>query len=174
MTYQANSSSLVGSGVPGHVVSGDIAARAARRAHAVPERPREWDPGILWWDAHTVLVTYPTAPQRSGTVKHLVVSAGYGRLAFPVSSQSAEAQHLAHDWRVIVQAGDWRGSPALGSRQHYGTAESVRTGPLFDKVQAGIRTKYAKRVGLARLAHRLALGAAPYGDIAVVVTVHED
>ncbi|MEU2031074.1 hypothetical protein [Nocardia amamiensis] len=129
---------------------------------------------MLWWDAHTVLVTYPTAPRRSGTVKHLVVPVDNGRLAFPVSSQSAEAQRLAHERRVIAQAGDWRGSPALGSRQHYGTAELVRTGPLFDQVQAGIRTKYGKRVGLARLAHRLALGAAPYADIAVVVTVHED
>ncbi|WP_067472517.1 hypothetical protein, partial [Nocardia amamiensis] len=161
---------LVGSGVPGHVVNGDIAART----HAIPERPSEWDPGMLWWGAHTVLVTYPTAPRRSETVKHLVVPVDHGRLAFPVSSQSAEARRLAHEQRVIVQAGDWRGSPALGSRQHYGTAESVRTGPLFDKVQAGIRTKYAKRIGLARLAHRFALGAAPYADIAVVVTVHEN
>ncbi|WP_157172556.1 hypothetical protein [Nocardia pneumoniae] len=171
MTYTANSSPFVGSGVQGNAARGDIAAWAAHPAPA--ERPSEWHPGMLWWDATTVLVTYPATPRRWETVKHLVIPVDNGRLAFQISSQSAEARRLAHDRRVIVQAGDWRGSPALGSRQHHGTAELVRTGPLFDKVRAGIRTKYGPRLGLAHLAHKLALGAAPYGDITVVVTVHE-
>jgi hypothetical protein len=131
---------------------------------------------MLWWDASTVLVTYPR-PEASGhwnTVPHLVLPVDHGRLAFRISSHSSEARHLARDRRVIVQAGDWHGEPALGSRQHQGMAELLGSGPLVDQVRTGMDTKYGRRVGLARLAHRLAMGAAPYGDIVVVVTPREN
>ncbi|MGW4327031.1 hypothetical protein ACWEKR_14175 [Nocardia sp. NPDC004573] len=176
MTYPAHGVSPLGGGVHGHTPLHDSTRAAAHRGLAVPDRPSEWHPGMLWWDAGTVLVTYPQ-PQAGGywnTVPHLVLPVGHGRLAFRISSHSSEARHLEGDRRVIVQAADWRGEPALGSRQHQGTAELLRTGALFDQVRTGMQVKYGKRVGLARLTHRLAMGAAPYGDIVVVVTVHEN
>ncbi len=78
------------------------------------------------------------------------------------------------DRRVIVQAGDRLGRPALGSRQHQGLVELVSGGPLFDTVQEGMRVKYGMRLSLARLGHRLILGSAPYADLIAVVTVHEN
>ncbi|WP_280475210.1 hypothetical protein [Nocardia asiatica] len=174
MTYSAHGSATLGNGVHGYNRRGGNTA--ADRVLAVPDRPSEWHPGMLWWDASTVLVTYPR-PDATGhwdTVPHLVLPVEHGRLAFRISSHSSEARHLVRDRRVIVQAGDRRGEPALGSHQHQGTAELLRTGPLFDRVRDGMRTKYGRRVGLARLAHRLAMGAAPYGDIVVVVTVREN
>ncbi|MEU5757886.1 hypothetical protein [Nocardia sp. NPDC047648] len=176
MTYPAHGGSLLGSRVHGYTPGRDNPFPAARRILAVPDRPSEWQPGMLWWDASTVRVTYPR-PEASGhwnTVPHLVLPVEHGRLAFRISSHSSEAGHLARDRRVIVQAGDWHGEPALGSRQHQGMAELLRTGPLVDQVRTGMDTKYGRRVGLARLAHRLAMGAAPYGDIVVVVTLREN
>ncbi|UAK30436.1 hypothetical protein K8O92_21225 [Nocardia asteroides] len=175
MTYPAHGNTLLGSGVHG---SGPRVGNphSAQRVLAVPDRPSEWHPGMLWWDASTVLVTYPRpgATGRWNTVPHLVLPIDHGRLAFRISSHSSEARHLAGDRRVIVQAADWRGEPALGSRQHQGMAELLRTGPLFEQVRTGMQTKYGKRVGLARLAHKVAMGAAPYGDIVVIVTVREN
>jgi hypothetical protein len=174
MTSSAHGSFLLGSGVQGY--TRQRGRPGSERLRAVPDRPSEWHPGMLWWDASTVLVTYPR-PDSTGhwnTVPHLVLPIDHGRLAFQISSHSDEARFLAREHRVIVQAADWRGEPALGSRQHQGSAESVRTGPLFDQVRDGMRTKYGRRVGLARLAHRLAMGAAPYGDVVVVVNVREN
>ncbi|WP_228790842.1 hypothetical protein [Nocardia puris] len=128
---------------------------------------------MLWWDASTVRVTRSVASGPWPTVAHLVIPIDRGRLAFRLSSGSSEARQLARDPRVIVQAGDWRGRPAVGSRQHQGVAEVVHAGPLFDKITAGLELKYGMRLGLAELYHRMALGSAPYGDLAVVVTVHE-
>ncbi|MFG3615507.1 hypothetical protein [Nocardia sp. NPDC047654] len=176
MTPSAHGGSLLGSGVHGYTTRRDNPVPAAHRVLAAPDRPSEWQPGMLWWDASTVLVTYPR-PEASGhwnTVPHLVLPVDHGRLAFRISSHSSEAEHLARDRRVIVQAGDWHGGPALGSRQHQGMAELLRLGPLVDQVRTGMDTKYGRRVGLARLAHRLAMGAAPYGDIVVVVTPREN
>ncbi|AXK85400.1 hypothetical protein SAMN05421776_1206 [Nocardia farcinica] len=149
------------------------AAHTVQRLPAVPDRPSEWHPGMLWWDASTVLVTRPDPAGHWPTTAHLVIPIDRGRLAFRVSSHSPEAQQLVRDPRVIVQAGNWRGKPAVGSRQHQGRAELIPAGPLFDKIDAGLRTKYGMRVGLARIFHNVAMGSTPYGDTAVVVTVHE-
>ncbi|MEU2037387.1 hypothetical protein [Nocardia niwae] len=176
MTYPAHGGSLLGNGAHGHTPRRDRALAAAHRGIAVPDRPSEWHPGMLWWDASTVLVTYPRpgGDESWNTVPHLVLPVGHGRLAFRISSHSSEAGHLARERRVIVQAADWRGEPALGSRQHRGAAELLRTGPLFDRVRTGMQVKYGRRLGLARLAHRVVMGAAPYGDTVVVVTVDDD
>lgn len=139
-----------------------------------PERPTDWYPGSLWWDAETILVTREAAPGRWETLTRLVVPIGQGRSAFRLSSRSPEARQLRADRRVIVQAGDWRGEPVIGSRQHQGTVELVTRGPLFDTVQEGMRVKYGMRLSLARLGHRLMLGSAPYADLVAVVTVHEN
>lgn len=137
-------------------------------------RPSDWHPGSLWWDAGTVLVTREIAPGRWETIKRLVVPVGQGRLAFRVSSWSPEARQLMSDPRVIVQAGDWRGAPALGSRQHRGHALTFGEGPLLDTIRDGMRIKYGVRAKFARWGHRVTLGSAPYADLAVVVSVQED
>ncbi|ONM50041.1 hypothetical protein [Nocardia donostiensis] len=180
MTYPAETNHVVDATFPGNPGPYPQSnprpytpARPTPNLPAVPQRPSEWHPGMLWWDARTVLVTRRIAPGQWATVPRLVVPIDHGRLAFRVSSHSDEAQQLAQDRRIIVQAGDWRGRPALGSRQHQGTAHLVRGGPLLNKVREGIRIKYGMRVALARMAHRAALGSAPYADIAVIVTIHE-
>ncbi|WP_280182786.1 hypothetical protein [Nocardia cyriacigeorgica] len=146
---------------------------AAQNPPVPAEWPSEWHPGMLWWDARTVLVTRADPRGRWTTTTHLVVPIDRGRLAFRISSYSLETQHLARDRRVIVQAGDWRGRPAVGSRQHQGVAEFVGAGPLFDKICTGLRAKYGVRAGVARLYHGITMGSAPYGDTAVVVNLHE-
>ncbi|MGW5375479.1 hypothetical protein ACWESM_08570 [Nocardia sp. NPDC003999] len=176
MTYPVHGGSSLRSRLRGYTPRRYNRLPAAHRVLAVPNRPSEWHPGMLWWDASTVRVTYPRpeATGRWNTVPHLVLPVDHGRLAFCISSHSSEARHLAREPRVIVQAADWRGAPALGSRQHQGTAELLRTGPLFHQVRTGMQTKYGRWLGLARLGHRLAMGAAPYGDIVVVVTASEN
>lgn len=139
-----------------------------------PTRPTDWYPGSLWWDADTILVTREVAPGRWETLTRLVVPIGQGRPAFRLSSSSPEARQMRSDRRVIVQAGDRRGEPVIGSRQHQGTVELVARGPLFETVQEGMRVKYGMRLSLARLGHRLMLGSAPYADLVAVVTVHEN
>ncbi|MBF6344210.1 hypothetical protein [Nocardia cyriacigeorgica] len=146
---------------------------AGPRPAVAGEWPSEWHPGMLWWDARTVLVTRADPAGRWNTTAHLVIPIDRGRLAFRISSYSLEMQHLARDRRVIVQAGDRLGRPAVGSRQHQGVAEFVGAGPLFDKICTGLRAKYGMRAGLARLYHGLTMGSAPYGDTAVVVNIHE-
>ncbi|MBF6327666.1 hypothetical protein [Nocardia transvalensis] len=135
--------------------------------------PGRSGPGSLWWEAKTVLVTRVAEPGKLVTAPRLVVPIGERQLAFRVSSQSPEAGQLARDGRVLVQPGDWHGSPAVGSRQRPGFAQLVFEGSLLVHVETMVRTKYRWRVPLARFAHRVARGAAPYGDIVVLVDVHE-
>ncbi|MEV6769442.1 hypothetical protein AB0N05_12535 [Nocardia sp. NPDC051030] len=131
-----------------------------------------WHEGSLWWEAKSVVVTRAIAPGSIATTPHLVVPFEEGRLAFLLSSHGAEAQQLAWDGRVVIQAGDWRGRPALGSRQHYGTAFVVNDRQLADRTKEGMRIKYGARRALARMAHRMANGAVPYGDLVAVVHLH--
>ncbi|WP_067709686.1 hypothetical protein [Nocardia yamanashiensis] len=137
-----------------------------------PATPSNWHQGSLWWDAKSVLVTRPIAENSLATTPHLVVPAEYGRLAFVLSSHGAEAQQLAYNGRVLIQAGDWRGRPALGSRQHYGTARIVNNPYLAAQIRDGLRIKYGARTAFARMAHRLAHGAVPYGDLVALVELH--
>ncbi|QLY28503.1 hypothetical protein [Nocardia huaxiensis] len=132
----------------------------------VPANP--WTAGSLWWDSKTVLVTRPIPPDRIAVAPHLVIPEEGGRLAFLLSSYTEEAQQLAGDGRVVIQPGDWRGRPALGSRQQYGTVHIITGGPFADKIREGMRIKYGARMSFARMAHRLANGAVPYGDLVAV------
>ncbi|GAB2690164.1 hypothetical protein [Nocardia thraciensis] len=143
---------------------------APRPRRGNPARPGMAD---LWQQAKTVLVTRVTGPQQLVTVPRLVVPVGDNQLAFRVSSHAPEATQLAHDDRVLVQPGDWRGSPALGSQQRPGRAQLVTGGTLLPYVQSEIDAKYKWRTSLARFAHHFARGAAPYGDVIVLVTVHD-
>ncbi|MBB5914549.1 hypothetical protein BJY24_003416 [Nocardia transvalensis] len=158
------------------VPSGEL--RFARPEPGAGERPAWGGPGhpaaaSIWQDAKTVLVTRVTGPQQLVTVPRLVIPIGHNQLAFRVSSHSSEPDQLVADGRVLVQPGDWRGSPTLGSQQRQGRAQVVTGGTLLPFVQSEIDAKYKWRMPLARFAHRVARGAAPYGDVVVLVTVYE-
>ncbi|MBF6172199.1 hypothetical protein [Nocardia blacklockiae] len=142
-------------------------------ARPIGGRPGDSAAANLWQQAKTVLVTRVAGPQQLVTVPRLVVPVGQNQLAFRISSYSPEAEQLAADGRVVVQPGDWRGSPALGSHQSQGRAQVVTGGTLLPFVQSELDAKYRWRVPLARFAHRLARGAAPYGDVIVLVTVFD-
>ncbi|NNH71560.1 hypothetical protein HLB23_17085 [Nocardia uniformis] len=140
-----------------------------------PDRPAGagvWHQGSPWWDAKSVLVTRPIAPGRIATTPHLVIPAEHGRLNFLLSSYGVEAEQLAHDPRVVIQPGDWRGRPALNTRQQYGTVYIVRDARLAARVYEAMRIKYGARTALARMAHRFTHGSVPYGDLVAFVDVH--
>ncbi|MFI1912741.1 hypothetical protein [Nocardia sp. NPDC020380] len=139
----------------GHVPSGSSAAAA------------------IWREAKTVLVTRVTGPQQLKTVPRLVIPVGDTQLAFRTSSYSVEAEELAQDGRVLVQPGDWRGNPSVGSHQKAGRAQLVTAGTLLPHVHTEIEAKYRWRLSFARAAHRMSNGSTPYGDIVVLVTVFE-
>ncbi|WP_194838204.1 hypothetical protein [Nocardia sp. XZ_19_369] len=141
-------------------------------------RPQRWSGGRsdnakVWRDAKTVLVTRVTGPRQLMTVPRLVIPIGETQLAFRVSSQSEEALQLARDGRVLVQPGDRRGTPALGSHQRQGQAQLVTAGTLLPYAESEIAAKYKWRIPMARFAHRLGHGDAPYADVVVLVTVAE-
>ncbi|CAM3950840.1 hypothetical protein NONI108955_01005 [Nocardia ninae] len=141
-------------------------------------RPQRWSGGRsdnakVWRDAKTVLVTRVTGPRQLMTVPRLVIPIGETQLAFRVSSQSEEAEQLARDGRVLVQPGDRRGTPALGSHQRQGQAQLVTAGTLLPYVESEIAAKYKWRIPVARFAHRLGHGDTPYADVVVLVTVAE-
>ncbi|NKY85094.1 hypothetical protein [Nocardia veterana] len=158
----------------------DIPLAPLRLARPVPMAPapaHRWDQATgaarEWQQAKTVLVTRVTGPRRLVTVPRLVVPVGAHQLAFRVCSQSPETGDLMRDGRVLVQAGDWLGHPALGSHQRQGHAQIVTAGTLVSFVQAEIDAKYRWRIPLAKFGHRLARGSAPYGDVVVLVTVQD-
>lgn len=146
----------------------DLAAPVDR-----PRPVRHTAAAAVWRDAKTVLVTRVTGPRQLTTVPRLVVPVGDTQLAFRVSSKSAEAADLARDGRVLVQPGDRRGTPALGSHQRQGLAQLVTAGTLLAYVDAEIAAKYRWRIPVARFAHRLGHRDAPYADIVVLVSVAE-
>jgi len=149
-------------------------ARPAPVARATSARPVPVTGAASeWQEAKTVLVTRVAGPQQLMTVPRLVVPIELGQLAFRISSRAPEADDLVRDGRVLVQAGDWRGHPALGSHQRQGHAQVVTAGTLVSFVQAEIEAKYRWRIPLAKFGHRLARGNAPYGDVVVLVTVQE-
>jgi len=127
----------------------------------------------IWQQAKTVVVTRVAGPQQLVTVPRLVVPVGHNQLAFRVSSYGVEAEQLARDPRVLVQPGDWRGNPALGSQQRQGRAQVITGGTLLPSVRSELDAKYRWRTSVARMAHRVANGAAPYGDLIILVTVFE-
>ncbi|MVU82575.1 hypothetical protein GPX89_35760 [Nocardia sp. ET3-3] len=148
-------------------------ARPASTPAPEPERRAHSAAAAMWHEAKTVLVTRTTGPRQLVTVPRLVVPIGDNGLAFRTSSYSVEAEQLAHDGRVLVQPGDWRGNPVLGTRQLQGVARLVSAGTFVPRVQAEIEAKYRWRTSLARMAHRMANGSAPYGNLVVLVTVFE-
>ncbi|MCM6778204.1 hypothetical protein NDR87_32450 [Nocardia sp. CDC159] len=136
-------------------------------------RPVRSGPGAQWWSAKTVLVTRVAGPGKLVTAARLVVPIGDRQLAFRISSLAPEAAQLAQDGRVLVQPGDWHGSPVVGTHQRQGWAQLVTRGTLIDHVDTAMSAKYGWRLSLARFGHHLARGAARYGDVVVLVNVNE-
>ncbi|WP_433654592.1 hypothetical protein ACQPW1_28030 [Nocardia sp. CA-128927] len=151
-------------------LEGQVARPAARRR---PVRSGGAAAADVWRDAKTVLVTRVTGPRQLTKAPRLVIPIGDTQLAFRVSSQSDEAAELARDGRVLVQPGDRRGTPALGSHQRQGRAQLVTAGSLLPHVESEIAAKYRWRIPMTRFAHRLGHRDAPYADIVVLVTVAE-
>lgn len=139
----------------------------------LPENPGHhggWQ-GSPWVSAKSVLVTRPVAPGAIATSPHLVIPAERG-LGFLLSSCGVEAEQLALDPRVVIQPGDWRGRPTVGSRQQYGTVRIFSDHYLAERVHNEMRIKYPTRTALARMAHRFEHGTASYGDLVAFVEVH--
>ncbi|MEC3917229.1 hypothetical protein [Nocardia sp. CDC160] len=155
----------------------DPAAARTQFARSTPQpapAPRQLSAAAaMWQEAKTVLVTRVVGPGQLVTVPRLVVPIGDNGIAFRTSSYSAESEQLAHDGRVLVQPGDWRGNPVVGSRQLQGHARLISAGTLVPRVQAEIEAKYRWRMSFAKMAHRMANGSAPYGNLVVLVTVFE-
>jgi|GEM_PF-3194392 len=148
-------------------------ARPAADPRQVVVRYGQSDTTATWQEAKTVLVSWVAGAQRLATAPRLVIPVGETQLAFRISSDSSEAERLEGDDRVLVQPGDWRGKPTLGSHQRQGRAQVVTGGTLLAHVQSEIDAKYRWRIPLARFAHRMARGAGRYGDVVVLITVHE-
>ncbi|MGN2637674.1 hypothetical protein ACTD5D_16060 [Nocardia takedensis] len=153
----------------------DLPVERERIAHPTPgaRRDRSGAP-TLWREAKTVLVAQRRGPREVVTFPRLVIPIGDNQLAFGLSSRSREADELARDSRVLVQPGDWRGTPALGSHEREGVAQLVSAGTLLPYVQSELDAKYRWRVPMSRMFHRLfRREATPYGDAVVLVTVDE-
>src|SRR6476469_10064473 len=71
-----------------------------------------------------------------------VVPVSDGRIGFWTAMGTGKTTRIARDPRVSVQPCDVRGRPREGSAVLSGTAEMVRSGRLFDEVQAAVRAKY--------------------------------
>ena len=83
---------------------------------------------------------------------------------------SGKTKRLRRDPRSTVQPCDVRGRPAEGSAVVAGTAEMVRSGRLFDEVQAAVRAKYGLMDTVSRaLAARRSAAGASYADTVVLV-----
>ena len=104
-----------------------------------------------------------------------VVQVSDGRIGFHTAMGSGKTSRLGRDPRVLVQPSDVRGRvDDSASTPIEGTAEMVRSGRLFDEVQASIRAKYGFRTLIARAVNRLSpqgrRGLA-YADTVVLVTL---
>ena len=100
-----------------------------------------------------------------------VVPLSDGRIGFWTAMGSGKTKRLRHDPRVMVRPCDVRGRPRDGSVLAAGTAEMVRSGRLFDEVQAGIRAKYGRMTTVSRVLTVLAMRRRhlTYADTVVLV-----
>jgi uncharacterized protein len=80
-----------------------------------------------------------------------VVPVSDGRCGFYTSHGSGKTKRLSGNPRVTVQPCSYSGRLKPGTSPAAGTAEVVRSGQLFDEVQASVRKKYGFQARLARL-----------------------
>ncbi len=78
-----------------------------------------------------------------------------GRVGMWTGYQTGKAKRLRHDHKVRVQTCTARGRVAPGAPVYTGTAELVRSGPLYDEVQAKLKKKYRRMVPVVKLISRL-------------------
>lgn len=122
-------------------------------------------------EKYIALTTY----RRSGegvTTPVWVVPVSDGRIGFWTAMGSGKTRRLGRDPRVTVQACDVRGRPREGSSVLGGTAEMVRSGRLFDEVQAAVRRKYGVMTTITRLMGRVTgqrRSGQEYADTVVLV-----
>jgi PPOX class probable F420-dependent enzyme len=84
-----------------------------------------------------------------------VVPVSDGRIGFWTAMGTGKTKRLAHDPRVLVQPSHRTGEPREGTAPLAGTAELVRSGRLFDEVQARVRAKYGVLATVSRFLGRL-------------------
>lgn len=84
-----------------------------------------------------------------------IVPTDDGRLGFWTAMGTGKTKRLTHTPRVTLQASDARGRAVAGSVPVEGTAEMVRSGPLFDEVHMKVKAKYGAMVPFTKLAGRL-------------------
>lgn len=94
-----------------------------------------------------------------------------GRLGFYTSMGSGKTKRLQNNPAVTVQPCDMRGRLTPGTYPVTGTAEVVRSGPLYDEVIAKIRKKYGLMARVAKVMGGLAMKrqGLGYADCAVLV-----
>lgn len=98
-----------------------------------------------------------------------------GRVGFYTSMGSGKTKRLKNNPAVTLQPCDMRGRLTPGTSPVAGTAEVVRSGPLYDEVIRKIRKKYGLLAQVARvmgglMMRRQGLG---YADSAVLVRLDE-
>jgi uncharacterized protein len=102
------------------------------------------------------------------------VAASDGRVGMWTAAGTGKEKRLRRDPHVTVQACTARGTAKPGAPVLAGTAEVIRSGPLFDEVRAKIHAKYGRMILLVRHVSRL-MGRLKadqtFGDTVVLITV---
>jgi uncharacterized protein len=78
-----------------------------------------------------------------------------GRVGMWTAAGTGKYKRLRHDHHVTVQPCTARGRATAAGPVLGGTAEIVRSGPLFDQARAEIRAKYGRMIPLVRCISRL-------------------
>jgi PPOX class probable F420-dependent enzyme len=102
------------------------------------------------------------------------VPADDGRIGMWTAAGTGKEKRLRRDPRVTVQACSARGRVKPGEPVLAGTAEIVRSGPLFEQVQAAIRAKYGRMIPIVRRISQLQgrfKADQRFGDTVVLISV---
>jgi len=95
-----------------------------------------------------------------------------GRIGFWTADGSGKTKRMRHTSRVTVQASDARGRAKAGAPVLEGTAEMVKSGPLFDEVHRAITAKYGFMVPITKFLGKVMgqrKAGQQYADTAVIV-----
>ena len=124
--------------------------------------------------SHMLLTTYRTSGTGVSTPVW-TVPVSDGRVGMWTGAGTGKWKRMRHDPRVTIQACTARGKAKVTDPILEGTAEIVRSGPLFDEVQAKIRSKYGPwRIRIipwiSRVQGRLKADQV-FGDTVVLITI---
>jgi uncharacterized protein len=124
-------------------------------------------------ERHLLLTTFRRTGQGVGTPVW-TVPVSDGRVGMWTAAGTGKEKRLRHDTHVTVQACTARGKAKPGAPVFAGTAEIIRSGPLFNEVHANITVKYGRMIPLVRLISRL-MGrlkvGQTFGDTVILITV---